>query len=118
MVSFVRRTENPEDTLFVICNFTPVVYEKQAVAVPFMGKYKEILNSDDVKFGGKGNTNPRMKQSKAVKVDGRENSVEITIPPLGIAIFSATPIEPPKKEAKETKAAKNEKTGKTGKKNG
>ena len=106
MVSFVRRTENPDDTLYIICNFTPVVYEKQAVAVPFNGKYKEIFNSDDVKYGGAGNTNSRMKQSKAVKVDGRENSIEITIPPLGFAIFTATKIEPAKKAEKKEAVAK------------
>ncbi len=97
MVSFVRRTENPEETLFIVCNFTPNVYEKHAVAVPFEGKYKEILNSDDVKYGGAGNVNPRMKQSKAVMVDGRENSVEITVPPLGIAVFTAVPASTAKK---------------------
>ncbi|MBR6275155.1 MAG: alpha amylase C-terminal domain-containing protein, partial [Lachnospiraceae bacterium] len=106
MVSFVRRTENPDDTLYIICNFTPVVYEKQAVAVPFNGKYKEIFNSDDVKYGGAGHTNTRMKQSKAVKVDGRENSIEITIPPLGFAIFTATKIEPAKKTEKKQSTAK------------
>ena len=98
MVSFVRRTENPEDTLFVVCNFTPNVYEKHLMAVPFEGKYKEILNSDDVKYGGAGHTNPRMKQTKPVEVDGRRNSIEITVPPLGIAIFTAVPVALNKKK--------------------
>lgn len=90
IVSFVRRSEKPEETLFVICNFTPVVYEKQAVAVPFAGKYKEIFNSDAELYGGAGHVNSRLKQSKAVPVDGCDNSVTITIPPLGCAIFSCT----------------------------
>ncbi len=115
MVSFVRKTEDPKDTLFVICNFTPVTYEKHYVGVPFMGKYKEILNSDDEKYGGKGNTNPRMKQTKPVKVDGRENSIEITVPPLGIAIFSVTPIEPTKKADKEEKEGAEKPAKKTAK---
>ena len=91
IVTFVRKTEDPNDTLFIVCNFTPVVYEKQALGVPFAGKYKEIFNSDAVIYGGAGNTNPRAKQSKAVRTDGRDNSVVITIPPLGCAIFTCTP---------------------------
>ena len=91
IVTFVRKTERPEDTLFVICNFTPVVYEKQAVGVPFEGKYKEIFNSDAEIYGGSGHVNTRMKQSKPVRVDGRDDSVVVTIPPLGCAIFTCTP---------------------------
>ena len=91
IVTFVRKTERSEDTLFVICNFTPVVYEKQAVGVPFEGKYKEIFNSDAEIYGGSGHVNTRMKQSKPVRVDGRDNSVVVTIPPLGCAIFTCTP---------------------------
>ncbi|MFW5669368.1 MAG: 1,4-alpha-glucan branching protein GlgB, partial [Acetivibrio ethanolgignens] len=59
IVSFVRKTTKKEETMLVVCNFTPVVREKFGVGVPFAGKYKEIFNSDDVKFGGDGNTNPR-----------------------------------------------------------
>ena len=76
----------------MVCNFTPVVYEKQSLGVPFAGKYKEIFNSDAVCYGGRGNTNPRLKQSKEERVDGRDNSIQITIPPLGCAIFTCTPI--------------------------
>jgi 1,4-alpha-glucan branching enzyme len=92
IVTFVRKTENPAESLFVVCNFTPVVYEKQSMGVPFPGKYKEIFNSDAVQYGGSGNTNPRLKQSKEERVDGRDNSIQITIPPLGCAIFTCTPI--------------------------
>ncbi|MBQ6660649.1 MAG: 1,4-alpha-glucan branching protein GlgB [Lachnospiraceae bacterium] len=92
IVTFVRKTENPEESLFVVCNFTPVVYEKQSVGVPFPGKYKEIFNSDSVHYGGSGHVNARLKQSKEERVDGRDNSIQITLPPLGCAIFTCTPI--------------------------
>ncbi len=92
IVTFVRKTDNPEETLFFVCNFTPVVYEKQAVGVPFAGKYREIFNSDDVCYGGSGHTNTRLKQSKEERVDGRDESITITIPPLGCAVFTCTPL--------------------------
>ncbi len=92
IVTFVRKTDKPEETLFFVCNFTPVAYEKQSVGVPFAGKYKEIFNSDATIYGGKGYTNPRLRQSKEERVDGRDESITITIPPLGCAVFSCTPI--------------------------
>ncbi len=92
MVTFVRKTENPDDTLYIVCNFTPNSYEKLSLGVPFAGKYKEIFNSDDKKYGGNGVTNARLKQSREVKVDGRENSIEINVPSLGVAIFTAKPL--------------------------
>lgn len=107
MVSFVRRGKKAEDTLLVIANFTPVAYEKIYVAVPFNGKYKEILNSDDLKYNGSGMVNPRLRQSKEVRVDGRDNSIEINVPPLGIAIFTCTEV---KKAAKANEKNSNNKS--------
>lgn len=99
MVVFVRKTEKKEDTLLVVCNFSPLVYEKHKIGVPYPGKYKEIFNSDKAEFGGEGNVNPRVKQSKESECDGREDSITIKVPPMGISIFSYTKAEP-KKTAK------------------
>lgn len=100
IVAFVRKTSKKDETLLVVCNFTPVVREDHPIGVPFKGKYKEIFNSDAEKFGGQGHLNTRMKQSKAEECDGWDNSIKITIPPLGISIFKCTPLEPAKKNKK------------------
>ena len=97
MVVLMRRSEKKEETLLAVCNFTPVVRQDFKIGVPFKGKYKEIFNSDAVKYGGDGNVNPRMKQSRAEEWDGKENSIKITVPPLGVSIFKCTPLEPAKK---------------------
>ena len=79
------------------------------MGVPFAGKYKEILNSDSVKFGGTGATNPRVKASKKEEWDAREHSISITLPPLGICVFQCTPVkEEPKKETGKKAAGKKE----------
>lgn len=113
MVVFLRKTQKLDETLLFVCNFTPVVHEKHKIGVPFMGKYKEIFNSDAKIYGGQGNVNPRLKQSKKDECDERENSITITVPPLGMAVFSCTHIEPKKaaktakkKTAKEVKKVK------------
>ena len=86
IVVFLRKTEKPEDTLLVVCNFTPVVYERE-IGVPYKGIYTEIFNSDDKKFGGSGVGNRRAKKSVKKKTDGREDSLKIKIPPMAMIVF-------------------------------
>ncbi len=86
IVSFIRRGKGGELLLFV-CNFTPIVYEDFVQAVPELGKYKEIINSDDVKYGGTGHVNPRVLKAAAKPHDGQDYSVVMNLPPLGVAIF-------------------------------
>lgn len=87
IIVFTRNTSKKEEVLLVVCNFVPVVRKEYKIGVPYEGKYKEILNSDAVKYAGEGNINPRVKNSKNDECDGRENSLRITVPPLGITIF-------------------------------
>lgn len=93
MVSFVRNTKKKDETLLIVCNFTPVVRKDFHIGVPFKGKYKEIFNSDAVKFGGEGNVNKRLKQSRKKEWDGKDHSIKITVPPLGISIFKCIGID-------------------------
>ena len=86
-----------------------MAHEKFQLGVPFAGKYKEILNSDDVRFGGSGMVNPRVKTSKKEEWDARENSIVINLAPLSVCVFQCTP-EP--KEAK-SRRSKNTAVGKS-----
>ena len=95
MIMFVRRGK--KETLLCVCNFDNVDHEKFRLGVPFAGKYKEIFNSDSKEFGGEGRTNGRVKASKKMEWDERENSIEIHIPPMSFMVFSCTPEE--KKES-------------------
>ncbi|WP_455715106.1 1,4-alpha-glucan branching protein GlgB [Anaerosporobacter sp.] len=112
IITFLRKTSKEEETLLVVCNFTPVVYEDFKVGVPFKGKYKETFNSDKEVFGGKGYVNPRLKYSKEDECDGRENSIKITVPPLGISVFTCTPVVEVKADKKTEKTSTSTKTTK------
>jgi len=87
IVVFLRKN-NCGEMLLVVANFTPVARSEYKIGVPFKGKYKEIFNSDNTVYGGVGIVNKRMKLSKEDECDGRENSIRISVPPLGITIFS------------------------------
>ncbi len=110
LLVFMRRSDKQEDDLLVVLNFSPLVYEKHKIGVPYCGKYKEIFNSDSAEFGGDGNTNPRAKASKKVVCDDRENSIEILVPPMGISVFKCTKTEETVKDEKKPAAAKKTKT--------
>lgn len=90
MISFMRKTEQIKDTLVVVVNFANIEQEL-TIGVPFGGKYKEILNTDDKKFGGQGRTNSRAKATAETEADGREHSFKMNAAPLSVSIFSYTP---------------------------
>lgn len=119
IVSFLRKDTASGEVLLVVANFTPVPYENYVVGVPFKGKYKEIFNSDEVAFGGSGVSNKRVKVSKNEPCEGRENSITITVPPMGVSVFTCTQVveeevKPVKKEVvkevEEPKTAEKTKT--------
>jgi alpha-1,4-glucan:alpha-1,4-glucan 6-glycosyltransferase len=90
IIIYVRKTQKVDDTLVVVCNFSGLEYDKYKIGVIGAGKYKELFNSDNVKFGGRGYVNPRVKVSKKEECDGKDNSITIKIPAFGICIFKYT----------------------------
>lgn len=91
--AFLRKSGKMEETLLVVANFAAVAHEDYMVGVPFHGKYKEIFSTSQTSFGGEGEGNPRMKTSKAVPCDEREESISIHLGPLELCVFSCTPVE-------------------------
>jgi len=87
IVSFIRRAKDNNDMLLFVCNFTPVAYENFRQAVPVPGKYKEIFNSDAIKYGGTGMVNSRQIVATDEPCDGRECSIEMKLAPLTTAVF-------------------------------
>ncbi len=86
VVSFMRKTKKKEDTLVVVANFSGIP-RKMSLGVPYEGKYKEILNTDDVKYAGSGLVNRRVKNAKNKPQDGKEWSITIDIAAQSVAIF-------------------------------
>jgi 1,4-alpha-glucan branching enzyme len=84
---FMRKGEQREDALIVICNFTPETRQLYRVGVPFRGTWTEIFNSDDIKYGGSGVLNPGLHYTTPVKYHNKDYSVSITLPPLGISVL-------------------------------
>lgn len=84
VLSLIRRSA--EEYVIVVLNFSPVVRNNYRVGVPENIILKEILNSDQLKYGGSGVTNNEIKVQK-IPAHHREYSIEITLPPLAGVIL-------------------------------
>jgi len=84
---FERRSDRKEDTLIVVCNFTPETRRNYHLGASFRGQWKEVFNSDDAKYGGSGVLNSNVINTAPVKFHGRDYSVAITLPPLAVSIL-------------------------------
>jgi 1,4-alpha-glucan branching enzyme len=87
IIAFLRRAQDPNDALLFCCNFTPVPHHNYRFGVPAAGYYKEIFNSDSAMFGGSNLGNGGGVASDPVSIHGRDNSISITLPPLGVVAF-------------------------------
>lgn len=87
VVNFVRRGYNPDDTLLVVCNFTPVIRENYLVGVPSGGYWHEVLNSDTALYGGSGMGNFGGVEAAPVSAGEMYHSLMLRLPPLAVLYF-------------------------------
>ncbi|MFY4777295.1 1,4-alpha-glucan branching enzyme [Metabacillus sp. RGM 3146] len=87
--SFIRKGSTPNELLIIVCNFTAEVYHDYQIGVPIDTRYKEILNSDHVDFGGSGQINKKELKAVLGEIHGKSYSISMTIPPMGISILRA-----------------------------
>ncbi len=85
--SFFRKTSDGKNNLMFIINMTPMKWENYKVGVPKKKKYKLLLNSDDVRFGGQGMEVPAEINSVKENCDYRDYSLTLDLPPYSALIF-------------------------------
>lgn len=86
IVSFVRKGKDKNSALFVVANFGGRTRDISA-GVPWEGYYKEIINTDAIKYGGSGIVNARIKTTGKQSIDGQENFIPLKIASQSVAIF-------------------------------
>jgi 1,4-alpha-glucan branching enzyme len=87
VVSFVRYARDRRDFTVMICNFTPVPRAEYRIGVPETGYYAELLNSDAGLYGGGDVGNGGGVDSEPVAAHGFEQSLRLTVPPLGCLLL-------------------------------
>jgi len=102
-VAFVR-TYHREDPVFIVCNFSPTKHGNYAFGLPMPGKWKCILNSDDWRYGGRGE-GPGNNSELFTTPDGAYGwpaCLRFDVPAYGCLLFLGVDLEcmkPPEDEA-------------------
>ncbi len=91
VVSFLRMGDCPENTFAVFSNFTPVDREHYRAGVPYSGFWKEVLNTDGVRYGGDNIGNAGGLFSESIPWDGRDDSLKLSLPGLSTIVFRYQP---------------------------
>jgi len=87
VITFLRWPDAGRPVL-VALNFTPLPRKNYRVGVPLAGAWREILNSDADRYGGSGVGNLGRVVSEEFAWHARPNSVKLTLPPLGVVMFT------------------------------
>jgi len=95
-----RKGHDTDNELIIVLNMTPTPHYNYRVGVPFTGEWVEIFNSDAEKFWGGGMMNSGLLHTEIVNWHGKENSINITIPPLAAVVFKRVTNIPAKYELK------------------
>jgi 1,4-alpha-glucan branching enzyme len=89
VLTYLRRGRHPADVLAIACNFTPLPRHNYRLGVPAAGYWREILNSDAPLYGGSGQGNLGGADAAPVACHGHFQSINVTLPPLGVVVFKA-----------------------------
>ncbi|NMO95923.1 1,4-alpha-glucan branching protein GlgB [Paenibacillus lemnae] len=96
VISYMRKSRKPGDTLIVVINFQPVFHPQYRIGMPKPGQYEEIFNSDSIVFGGEGRVNDGILKTDKTVWHDQHQSVEIVVPPLSMVILKKKPPRPRK----------------------
>ncbi len=103
VMAFLRKGNDTDPVLLVICHFNTNNIHDYSVGVPYAGTWTEILNSDGQQYGGQGLINEALTANKKPS-HGHDYSISIKLPPLCVMVFEGE--KPSKKATKITKKGK------------
>lgn len=86
VLSYLRHSK--DQTLLVVCNFTPTAHDRYRVGVPSASTWRELLNTNKQSYWG---TDTHMNPTPSKTTDdgshGLDHALEISVPPLGVTIL-------------------------------
>ncbi len=89
IVSYQRRLAEDAagDSLIVVLNMTPVPREGYRIGAPRPGRYRCLMSSDEVRYGGSGYATPEVVETEQVHADGCRDSMVLTLPPSAALVL-------------------------------
>jgi len=96
VLAWLRLSDDGAPPVAVVANFTPVPRQGYRIGLPQPGRWREILNTDAVDYGGSGQGNAGMVMAEARPSHGFAASASITVPPLAtIYLVFDGAVDPP-----------------------
>lgn len=87
ILTYLRRDKEGNELLMIL-NLTPLVREEHITGVPAQGLWREIFNTDESRFGGKGVLNPVPLTAEAGEYQNQPCTVKVRLPGLGGIILA------------------------------
>ena len=87
VISFLRFSQDRQQRILFVCNFTPVVRRDYKINVEDDGFYRQILNSDDSRYGGSGVGGVDGIWAEPNRHLGKPYVLNFTLPPLAVMAF-------------------------------
>jgi 1,4-alpha-glucan branching enzyme len=87
IVSYLRWADGWRDVSVVVANFTPVHRWDFALAVPWPGRYRVLLNTDAPVYGGSGVVVPPVLESRPGHLHGRDQHIVLPLPGLSVLVL-------------------------------
>jgi 1,4-alpha-glucan branching enzyme len=91
VISYLRRAStnrSDRDQVLMVLNLTPVPRESYRIGVPFPGRYRKLLSSDDAQWGGSGFGAFEYEDTEAIPFHGHAQSIRVMLPPLGALVLA------------------------------
>lgn len=93
----IERKDKDGNAIIAVMNFVGNSHDGYKVPVNIEGSYKEILNTDQDVYSGKGMVNPRALRSKKLKLKektrllNKDHYIEVKLAPFSACIFEVKP---------------------------
>ena len=91
LLAFVRRGHDRDGEIVMVFNFSNSALSNYRIGVPAAGEWEEILNTDAFEYGGSGVGNLGSVSSQDEPHDGFDQSLGLSVPPLGAVWFRRRP---------------------------
>lgn len=88
VLSYLRKSEDGDEEIAVLCNFSGVPHNDYRVGLPEGGVWNEIFNSDATEFGGSGVGNLGKVTAEKISWNGRPFSAQVQLPPYGVVFLA------------------------------
>ncbi len=85
IISFFRK-DKKGNSILAVSNFSSVAQKDYKIGVPLKGIYTEVFSTDDVKYGGQGTTNGKVK-TKNGNMHGKKQYVSLQIPAFSTTYY-------------------------------